>query len=139
MAFLGLHTNWINSSRKTAYDVVVCNPPYLPILKGFEDLAPESTVAGTDLLSWVICHGRSLGVRVYIQFSDLAESEAQEAEKISGAKLIPVGEQQIVPFRVRIALERPNYMKAFVGRGLIHQEDSPYRYWHRIRTYRIEY
>src|SRR5262249_45483232 len=73
---LGLHSDWNEpNSTKPYYDLVVCNPPYLPILSNFEAMGQHSTVAGVDLLVNVVSHAPALGTRVIVQLSDLSLPE----------------------------------------------------------------
>lgn len=120
------------------YDLVVCNPPYLPLLGDFESLGWLSTVAGTSLLEFVIENATSLGRRVYVQFSDLALPEARAARERSGHRLRPVGKPRPTPFRVEIAWEKEGYLEALRQRGLQTRLEERHPYWHTIRTYRVE-
>ena len=135
---IGLFTGGVDSAEKS-YDVVMCNPPYLPLLDGFSELGLESTVAGTDLLTHVILKSKSLGNKVYVQFSNLALPEALLAEKDAGVKLKPIGDEKMVPFRMRILWEKKEYLNTLVKeRGLIEKKNDRHRFWHRLQTYVIE-
>lgn len=135
---VGLCTSSLDVQAKP-YDVVICNPPYLPLLKGFDELGLESTVAGTDLLRHVILKNRSLGNRIYIQFSHLASPEARTAQEIAGVKLRPIGREHIVPFRLRILRDRQDYLDLLIReRGLIVKNNTRHPYWHRIQTHVLE-
>lgn len=137
---LGLHTNWLmppsNDARR--FDVVVCNPPYLPLSKHSQKLGMESTVAGTDLLRHVIEHGRRIGDRVYFQFSSLVADEIGRLTKTLNIRLRPVGEPKRVPFRVRRALEDQLYLDWLIQeRDLEVDSTSPYKYFHAVQTYSL--
>ncbi|MBN2267677.1 MAG: DNA (cytosine-5-)-methyltransferase [Candidatus Babeliaceae bacterium] len=135
---VGLFTTALDSQVKP-YDLVICNPPYLPLLKGFDELGLESTVAGTELLTDIIEKNSSLGKKLYIQFSDLAKPEAQDAQRRAGVKLRPVGDKNLVPFRLKILWERKDYLKLLLSkRGLIEKKNARHPYWHTIQTYAIE-
>ena len=135
---LGLFTRWLDSAI-APYDVVLCNPPYLPLLDGFDDLGVDSTVAGTDLLVHTILHARSLAQRVFVQFSHIADKEATQAAKQAGIRLRPVAEPRMVPFRVPVIWQRPEYLDALSDqRDLMHRPGERHPYWHHIRTYLIE-
>jgi len=137
-AHLGQGISW-RDGEKDPFDLVVCNPPYLPLLEGFQDLGGESTVSGTDLLECVIAEGASLGRRVYVQFSDLAYPEAKAAADAHGRNLRRVGGGKWAPFRVRLALEKPEYLNLLVAeRDLEVREGQNHRYWHRLQTYCVE-
>lgn len=123
------------------YDVVLCNPPYLPLLPGFEDMALQSTVSGTDLLVKAILDAERRGKRTYLQFSDLALPEARQAALDAGVKLveIPTLKPRFVPFRVYFVWDRPKYLEVLIKeRGLKHRKNHRHPYWHRLNTYRID-
>ena len=137
---LGLFTDWTTTEHvaRTHYDLVICNPPYLPILPGFESLARSSTVAGTDLLIRLIEQSKEIGSEVYVQFSNLAWPEAQDAAKIAGVELHPVNKPVEFPFRVPVAFSDTAYLKALLGqRGLIERPHERHRYWHVIQTFHV--
>jgi transcriptional regulator with XRE-family HTH domain/methylase of polypeptide subunit release factors len=133
---VGLFTLPVADDR---FDVAVCNPPYLPLLEGFEEVGWESTVAGTDLLENLIGRSRELADNVYVQFSNLASLEAKAAAKAASVSLEPIGEERVVPLRLPVALERPEYLQILVQeRGLQSKRKVGHRYWHRIRTYLVK-
>ena len=121
------------------YDIAICNPPYLPLLDGFDEIGLESTVAGTDLLADIISRNKTLANKIYLQFSSLSKPEAQIAQKKAGVKLRPVGKERLVPFRMKILWERSDYLDVLVKeRGLVEKENSRHRFWHKLQTYVIE-
>ena len=135
---MSLFTSGLDSLVKP-YDVAICNPPYLPLLDGFDEIGLESTVAGTDLLTNVIMRSKTLANRTYLQFSNLSQPEAQVAQKKAGLKLRPVGKERLVPFRVRVLWERSDYLDVLIKeRGLIEKKNSRHRFWHKLQTYVIE-
>ncbi|QNN23350.1 methyltransferase [Planctomycetales bacterium ZRK34] len=134
---LGLFT-WWNKLGTPTYDIVICNPPYLPIIGDHRDLRGRSTVAGTDLLKYIICHAKEIGKQVFIQFSNLAAKDACIAEQKSGNRLQPVGDPHSVPFRVPAALERPEYLARLETLGLQLNHNHRHPYWHTVRTYLIK-
>ena len=138
---LGILDNWVGEGKKRAfYDVVVCNPPYLPLVDNFPVLAQEHTVAGTKLLEWVIVNSRALGRRVFVHFSDVARPKAHRASSDAGVKLTQLGEERRIPFRVRHALKIPEYMQVLQKRerGLEYRPHARHKYWHTVRTYIVE-
>lgn len=126
------------SLTERRYDLVVCNPPYLPLLRDFESLGWLSAVAGTDLLEFAIENARTMGRQVYVQFSNLALPEAQIASERSGNALCPIGKPRRTPFRVQIAWEKEGYLDALKQRGLETRLKERHPYWHTIQTYRVE-
>ncbi len=137
-AHLGLGLNWTHAGQVPHYDVLLCNPPYLPLLSGFESVGMSSTVAGTELLSEVIHDGHKLAKRVFIQFSHLAAPEAHQAAERAGAELRPLGKPKRVPFRVAVVWAHEDYLRALIDeRELIVASDDRHRYWHEINTYEV--
>jgi len=138
---LGLHDNWVNDTRGRSprpFDVVLCNPPYLPVIPGFESLLYDSTVAGTDLLEYVLEHAGTLGRTVYVNFSSVAEKEVNAVLRRTGHSLRRVGEAEIVPFRVSHAFDKRGYTQALAEDGrVMFRPDSVHPYWHSVSTYQI--
>ncbi|MFB6175593.1 MAG: hypothetical protein ABEI99_00315, partial [Halobaculum sp.] len=87
-------------------DLCVCNPPYLPILDDYPDLRYEQAVAGTRLLESVIRRAPALGETVYLNFSNLARPEVDDAVADSSAQFEELSDaSDWVPFRVPPALD----------------------------------
>lgn len=134
---VGLFTEWFDETDGP-FDVVVCNPPYLPLLPGFDELGMNSTVAGTDLLTHVVANSRRLGREVFVQFSSIALKEARLAAKKASVRLRPIAKSRLVPFRVPLVWQRPEYLSVLVEqRGLLERPRERHRYWHRIQTFVI--
>lgn len=117
------------------FDLVVCNPPYLPSLPGSEEMGLESTVFGTDLLEHVIQRAKTLGERVFVQYSHLAESEAKRAAGAVGVTLKTIGSKKDVPFRVPHAFNQPKYIESLVReRKLRRSKGRGHLYFHDLRS-----
>jgi hypothetical protein len=139
---LGINTTWINRSSQNnlKYDLVICNPPYLPDL-GFKKLSKQSTVCGTELLTNLIKTGLDIGNEVIISFSDIALPEAIEAASGLGVNLenCKIGRPHCVPFRIPIAFKQKGYMKKLQAeRQIKYFPESEYKFWHYINTYKIK-
>jgi len=136
-AHLGVFTSGLDKLQ-LPYDLVICAPPYLPILPDFRTLAWSGTVAGTDLLCHVIRNAKRIGREVYVLISDLAWPEAKTAASSAGMTLQPIGKTRLIPFRVPYALSNQDYMNALV-KDLRITDDAKkrHRYWHSVRTYRV--
>ena len=120
------------------FDLVVCNPPYLPKLAGCEDIGLESTVFGTDLLEHVIQNAKALGKRVLVQYSQIAHDQAKRAANAVGAMLDLVDSKQNVPFRVPHALDHLKYIESLIAeRHLKRSKCKGHRYLHELRTYEV--
>lgn len=138
--YLGLNLSWyLNKNPGKKYDLIVCNPPYLPEL-GFKKIGKQSTVAGTQLLKAVIKYGLEIGKEVIISFSDIVLPEAKKSAEEEKVELEEIGIPHLVPFRVTTALNQKGYMeKLFRERkGIKKKEDSVFKYWHTVRTYTVK-
>ncbi len=138
---IGMKKNWFNRNTPTEpFDICICNPPYLPSLEDFPQIPMSHTVGGTDLLEFVIKEGHKIAQEIYVNFSNLADEEAFSAAIEVNAKLIKIGEQYKVPFRVPQAFKVKNYVKELSEkRGLEVSESETYKYWHTLTTYKIIY
>lgn len=138
---LGLNTDWPNKSkiwRHQPVDLLVCNPPYLPIVHPQSDLYLKKAVIGTDLLEHIIMNGLNISKEVIVNFSDLALPEAQAACNRSGVSLEEIGQGNQVPFRVRDVLNDEDHLSFLITRGLIEETSSHgHLYQHVVRTYRV--
>ncbi|MCL4522793.1 MAG: methyltransferase [Acidobacteria bacterium] len=137
---LGLNSNWITDDRASLpHDLVLCNPPYLPLPDEFRKIGLSSTVAGTELLQHVIQESPRLGKAVYVSFSELAQVEAGQAAKVAGRKLVRLGEPLHSPFRVTHVFDNREYLRFLIEeRGLQVRMDSPHRLWHKVSVYKVE-
>lgn len=137
---LAPNLSWLEDASATPrLDAIVCNPPYLPVLDGFEELKISSTVAGTELLEVVISQGLDVARSIALSFSHIALVEAEAAASRARRRLIPIGPRRKVPFRSSFAYGTENYMAELVRqRKLIVQGNHRHPYWHYVRSYRIE-
>lgn len=121
-------------------DILVCNPPYLPVPDGFEELAAEQTTMGTELLTDIIKYGGNYSKRVFVSYSHLVQPEVDHAKNEVGVNLKPLGPQISIPFRVPLALENVDYLLALIdGRGLEVRPHDPHGhiFWHSVNTYEV--
>lgn len=137
---LGLDTTWTTPNRTDErFDLLVCNPPYLPILPGFEKLKLASTVAGTDLLEHVISNAPQLAEKVYVCFSRAAQPEAFAAAEKAGRVLAPIAQPLAVPFRVPQVLQEAKYLEALLKSKRVDvREHSFHSLWHTITAYQVK-
>ena len=136
---LGINNEWFQETkRERKFDTIVVNPPYLPYVDEFPKLSRQSTVSGTSLLQWVIEQGSKIGKDVYVQYSNLAQEAVEESKKRSGVKLIEIGPEREVPFRVRHAYADPVYISTLEQMGLLERKDNQrYLHSHKVRTYLV--
>jgi hypothetical protein len=119
-------------------DIVLCNPPYLPLVNQYPAVEVAGTVSGTDLLCNLIRRKPELGRRAYISCSNLAFPEAHGAAKDSGRTLREIGPLLRVPFRSTYAFASAEYVKMLIKlRGLEFEPEMPFQYWHKIQTFEV--
>jgi|GEM_PF-3439607 len=140
------------NQRKDNFDLVICNPPYLPIPGHFRELQIAQTTAGTDLLEHVIHRSKNLGKKVIIQFSHLAQERAEKAADESGVSLQPFGKPRLVPFRIPSPIKNSDYMRwlldekaegkekpwALVRNNHDQSNNMKHQYYHYIQSYFVE-
>ncbi len=135
---LGIFTSKLNTNFNK-HDLIVCNPPYLPVLDKFEELKLKTTVAGTDLLVDIIERCKIIGKKTYLQFSHLAIPEAESAAKNANVELKPVGKERKVPFRFPNTWVDSGYLSYLEQeRGLIYDDSHRFPYWQKVQMYSIE-
>jgi 16S rRNA G966 N2-methylase RsmD len=137
---LGLDRSWFPSRFKVpeSFDLLLCNPPYLPLIRGHEDLAQKSTVMGTELLESVIRSGCDMSTRAIVQYSALAAPEASAAACAAGVALRPIGKSRLVPFRVKHTFSSPSYIDALIAdRGLKLMPRRRHPLWHSLRSHEV--
>jgi methylase of polypeptide subunit release factors len=118
-------------------DICVSNPPYLPIVDTYPELRYTQAVAGTDLLTSIIKRAGDLGETVYVNFSEIASDEAEDAAAEAGVELTKISEHS-TPFRVPPAIEHDEYLEELKNRGLDHRPERRHPYWHQVSAYRIQ-
>ncbi len=136
---LGIYTLWPNRHRvwrDTPVDLLVCNPPYLPLPGNATEQWLTEVVAGTELLQYLIKHGFSHAKEVYLAWSDLALPEARAAKKQAGVDWEQVGKESRVPFRIPKVLRDASCIEYLKSRGL-EECDGYHKYYHIVRTYRL--
>lgn len=130
------------------YDLIICNPPYLPLL-GISGIAGINSVSGTYLLKEMITKFPKYAHQLLISASDIAKPEINEAIEIAQKKYpsqfrYDVIGEFLVPFRVNTAFHTSGYMeKLFSERSdnLITDPhtNSPFKVWHKIKYYMFTY
>jgi SAM-dependent methyltransferase len=118
------------------YDVIACNPPYIPRPKSIDDNAYE----GVGLLVYLIQESRRLlreGGSLVTNISNLClDIVKPEVERV-GAKMDVLKELE-VPLKVFNVLNNREWMQYLEGRGLKKEERQGYDYWQRLQIVRIK-
>jgi len=133
------------------YDLVICNPPYLPPLD-LKDLYGKTCVSGSRLFEEVVKNSGSyaceliLGCSTLIKCKDFLE-EFKNKGIISDFR--PVGSTYI-PFRISYIIESSEYsaetvntyLKMLLKDNRIYKRNKrsyPFKYWHKFEVYHIHY
>jgi hypothetical protein len=121
------------------HDVVVCNPPYLPV-EQHPRLAVHHSVAGTALLEEVAREGGNVAARGLVGCSELALPDLNRAAESSGTAVRQLGTWRKVPFRVAHFLDDHDYLQWLIEeRGLLHEADGAFPLLHRIGVFELTY
>lgn len=123
----------------SGFDLVVCNPPFLPTL-GYEWLLyKEAAVAGTHLLEKIITETKKYGNELVIGCSSMAHPEFEKAVKKVEAKVEILGKRE-TPFRISYAFNHKEFMDKLISEGRVKQKDqSPFKLWFTFYVYKIIY
>jgi len=133
---VGLGLRWIEKELPgLRFDVMLCNPPYLPDL-GFKEILVYQTTGGTFLAREVLSRGLEFADRVFLNLSSICEGVLDTLVPRSGS-LKRIGRVHRIPFRVPIACRVPGYLRRLLKRGLEEAPRGRYRYWHNISTYAL--
>jgi len=135
-----------NKMRKDdKYDLIICNPPYMPLLDTPE-LAGINAVSGTYLLDRVIRDSGKFSDQLVFASSDISKTELNKS--LEKAKelypLIRVSEINKIdaPFRVAHAFQISGYMSKLLKnrkKYFLIRKNSPFKLWHNITYYHITY
>lgn len=143
VATVFLSENYENFPARTipssGFDLIICNPPFLPTL-GYEWLLyKKAAVAGTHLLEKVITKTKKYGTELIIGCSDMAHPEFKEAVRKVGANKKILGKREI-PFRIPYAFNHKEFMDKLISKGRIKQKDkSPFKFWSTFYVYKVTY
>jgi len=124
----------------TGFDLVICNPPFLPTL-GFERLLySEAATSGTRLLEKVIIETKKYGNELIIGCSSMSFPEFDKAiEKAKPNKIEVLGERD-VPFRILHAFKHEEFMRKLIDEKRIEvKNDTPFKCWSKFYVYRLTY
>ncbi len=115
------------------FDLIVCNPPYIPRPHSLADNAYE----GVDLLAYFILHGaRHLnpGGRIVVMTSSVAASVVDPLLASSGVPVATLARRE-VPLKVLNVLNNAEWMSwLLASRGVSFERKAGYDHWHTIRV-----
>lgn len=122
--------------KENKYDLIVCNPPYIPRPQGIDDNAYE----GTGLLEYLIENIEKLLTKngfFITNFSSLSEEKMRSVAEKAGVK-IEILEQAEVPLKVMNVLNNKDWIKYLIDSGFIKAEHkSGYDFWHQINIVKL--
>jgi len=128
--------NAIDLIRGKKYDLIICNPPYIPRPKSIDDNPYE----GITLLHFLITNAKNLlnknGV-IITNISTLCEHLTTPLIKNSNVK-VKFLEILEVPLKVYNVLNNTEWMNYLLKKGLKKQVKKGYEYWHTIKIVQIK-
>ncbi len=140
MSAVAVLSNGLQNVEKGArFDLVICNPPYLPLL-GVRSIASLNAVSGTYLLEDVIKNSYRYASKLLFAYSSIATPEVEQATEqlkkhVEGIRTTCLAEHW-VPFRVTHAFAKEGYVNRLVEeRGeymRVADASTPFRLWHKI-------
>lgn len=136
----GIHSLTLGSVKKK-FEIAICNPPYLPIISGYDKIGINSTVAGTDLLEWVIKNFPRFTEILYLAVSDLAFPEfLKSCKQLKANYDVSIEElgKNTVPFRNPYAENAIGYIDSLVTqRGLVCKSNDLFKFYHTVHIFKF--
>jgi methylase of polypeptide subunit release factors len=125
----------LTGSRRTLYDLILCNPPYIPRRGKNATNAYE----GLSLLAALIEHGHNhlnpVG-RIFTNVSSLCDRIIYPLAHSVGAELVTL-EEKTVPLKIMNVLNNPEWMDYLRSQGLQKHPHRGYDYWHTIKIVEV--
>ncbi|MBI5065491.1 methyltransferase [Candidatus Woesearchaeota archaeon] len=121
--------------KNKKYDLILCNPPYIPRPKSIDDNPYE----GIYLLNYLITKAKNNLTKngvIITNISSLCEHLVKPLAKENNVK-ITILESLEVPLKVYNVLNNPAWMKYLLKRGLKKQLKQGYEYWQKINIVKI--
>lgn len=117
------------------YDLIFCNPPYIPRPKSIDDNPYE----GVGLFTHLVAEADSLLTqegKMMLNISSLSEPEFQAEIDKSGMLCRRIAEMT-VPLKVFNVLNNSKWMDFLMDRGLKPEMRNGYEFWHTITMYEV--
>lgn len=124
--------------REIRYDLVVCNPPFLPDL-GFPECRTQHTVFGTDLLESVLARGLEIAPRVIVAYSTMALPEVEKLIAHLGNKARHLDEKGLrMPMTLRYVIDNPKYLQRLLAdKRLESCQNKTGKYYHTVKLIEV--
>ena len=118
------------------YDMMICNPPYIPRPKSINDNPYE----GIGLLAYLIANAPRLLTNNGIFITNISSLCKDITEKIINKSNVEVKEldSMEVPLKVYNVLNNKEWMDYLLERGLQKNRHDGYDYWHTIAIHQIK-
>ncbi len=117
------------------FDLVLCNPPYIPRPRSIDDNPYEGISLLHYLLSYASDH-LTEGGRLVTNISSLCAEQAAHAVAESGVKVRELATLE-VPLKVYNVLNNPLWMEYLLDKGLKKEKKYGHDYWQRIRIVEV--
>jgi len=118
-----------------AFDMILCNPPYIPRPKSIDDNPYE----GLSLAVYLVDNARDIltddGVMV-VNISSLGEGLVMPRMKDAGVAFRKIDEME-VPLKVYNVLNNMDWIDFLMQRGLKREMRQGYEFWHTLNIYEI--
>ncbi|KKQ34044.1 MAG: hypothetical protein US50_C0064G0006 [Candidatus Nomurabacteria bacterium GW2011_GWB1_37_5] len=129
--------DWKKESRNKKYDLLICNPPYIPRPKSLDNNPYE----GLSLIREILFEGPkhlNQGGVIMTTYSSLCEKEFKNYVKEAGIKY-EVMEKMRVPLKVLPVLNNKEWMKYLTKTGKLKKHhEKGYHYWQTIYIVKIQ-
>jgi len=130
-------SRWQNIKKDTKYDLIICNPPYLPRPQSID----QNPYEGISLMREIILSGKNYlnsGGSIVINYSSLCEKDAKKFIKQSGLKSKMLIKMK-VPLKVLPVLNNKEWMKFLYERtGLKKEPRQGYVYWQTLNIVELK-
>lgn len=119
------------------FDLLVCNPPYIPIKDEYVEERKHNAISGLTLLKWVLEAGPKMAKRVVVSFSNIADHEIFPFAEKKGIVLTKIGQSHTVPFRVPAMFRNEGFFTKEIRPYLQEIPNSTHYFYHEITAYLV--
>jgi methylase of polypeptide subunit release factors len=119
------------------FDLLVCNPPYIPIKDEYVEERKHNAISGLTLLKWVLEAGPKMAKHVIVSFSNIADHEIFPFAEKKGIVLTPIGQSHTVPFRVPAMFRNEGFFAKEIRPYLQEIPNSTHYFYHDITAYLV--
>ena len=116
--------------KNKKFDLIICNPPYIPRPKSID----ENPYEGVGLLDHLLHHGQKYlndGGVLILNFSNLCEEIVFKERPEMKMKIL---EKMKVPLKINNVLNNKKWLKYLIKKGLKKNDREGYNYHHEIKV-----